>query len=369
MRRSSLFAVTGLPCLLLLAQCTDETPLPTSQIPRRTDSRAVPVGGPLATGNVTPTMSGVVVDALDGSPLEGIEVEVVGFDTMVTEADGSFSVPLSGSGSRTAFATFRGSSILERRTHLQSGAPTRAVVDVLPSDGNFDLNFFDHVFRDLGQGPTYRWTYEPTFEIWTKTAECRDGEFGECTDMFVTEDDAPGQFVSLAREIIISDTRKFTGGFVLGSQIETVTPTPGTVVPWRDYHQGGQIAVIFTRGYDASFVWPWAYETGPYYSASLHIGPFHRAIPFVYSHELAHTLGFFHPLGMENVPLRSVMRSYQDRPTRADELHGRILYQRPPGSRTPDTDPTDFVLNAARIQADFAPGRSAPGLSTVKRLR
>ncbi len=94
------------------------------------------------------------------------------------------------------------------------------------------------------------------------------------------------------------------------------------------------------------------------FSATLQMHVKHKAIPFVYSHELAHTLGFGHPIGSDNVPRPSVMRTYQDRPTRADMLHGRILYRRPPGSRSPDVDPEDFTVNAARARDASAPDRS-----------
>jgi hypothetical protein len=62
------------------------------------------------------------------------------------------------------------------------------------------------------------------------------------------------------------------------------------------------------------------------------------------SHEIAHALGYYHPCGGINVPLPSTMR-IASRPTDADRLHGRILYRRPPQSRSPDSDPDTFVIN------------------------
>jgi hypothetical protein len=41
--------------------------------------------------------------------------------------------------------------------------------------------------------------------------------------------------------------------------------------------------------------------------------------------------------------------------TKQDELHGRILYRRPPGSRTADKDPESFVVNALRSDAESGP--------------
>ena len=61
---------------------------------------------------------------------------------------------------------------------------------------------------------------------------------------------------------------------------------------------------------------------------------------FPFTHEFAHALGFDHgENGYAGVPLPSVMGRIVDYPTTADILHGRILYRRPAGSRSPDRDP------------------------------
>ncbi len=51
------------------------------------------------------------------------------------------------------------------------------------------------------------------------------------------------------------------------------------------------------------------------------------------------------------MPLPSIMQTYRQL-TRHDILHGRILYTRPPGSRSPDKDPEDFDVNALRVQGE-----------------
>jgi hypothetical protein len=81
---------------------------------------------------------------------------------------------------------------------------------------------------------------------------------------------------------------------------------------------------------------------------------YHKDDRQVFSHELAHALGFTHPAGSENVPLRSIMRNAED-VTSHDILHGRILYRRPPGIRTADKDPEGFWINALRAEAEAGP--------------
>ena len=115
----------------------------------------------------------------------------------------------------------------------------------------------------------------------------------------------------------------------------------------RDYFIPGKTTIVFIKKHDASFAWLWPYESGALYSVTIQILNKHRADAAVYSHELAHAMGFSHPAGYENVPLLSIMRT-AERVTRQDELHGSILYRRPPGSRTADRDPDDFIVNALR---------------------
>jgi hypothetical protein len=46
---------------------------------------------------------------------------------------------------------------------------------------------------------------------------------------------------------------------------------------------------------------------------------------------------------------------YSETPSPHDMLHGRILYRRPPGSRTADKDPETFVVNALRGESETGP--------------
>jgi hypothetical protein len=85
------------------------------------------------------------------------------------------------------------------------------------------------------------------------------------------------------------------------------------------------------------------------YSALILINRKHTHLRGVYSHELAHSLGYNHPLGASAVPLPSIMRhGHGEGPELDDQLHGAILYRRAPGSRSPDSDPQEFVINAVR---------------------
>jgi hypothetical protein len=298
-----------------------------------------------------PTLSGIVTDGVRGHPVGGVTVEIPGIASTVTNGDGAFTLEAAGIGSVPLVV--RGDSFHARETRIQL-APRPAEIDLLPTDGDFDLDFFDHVFRRLGEHHTERWTQEPRFEIWTSVYERVEGEF--YGDFVATEELAPERFIAIARDVIAADAPKYTGGFVLGSDVVVLPPhPPGTRLTYDDYFKAFTISVLVFKKEDFSAGPSWAYESGRIYSASIWmLKREHKDDRQVFSHELAHTLGFHHPAGSENVPRPSIMRNADD-VTAHDVLHGRILYRRPPGSRTADKDPESFVINALRADAETGP--------------
>jgi hypothetical protein len=296
-------------------------------------------------------VSGIVKNALDGQPVGGIIVEIPGVASVTTGGDGAFT--LDGAGGAPLPLVLRGDGYHTRETHMLSST-VRAEIDVLPMNDKFDLDFFDHVFRDLGEGHTLRWTQEPRFEIWTGVYEHVEGEF--YGDLLVSDELAPERFPQLARDVIAADTTKYTGGVLLGNDVVVLPPHPmGTRLGYTEYFKPFTITVLLLRGGDASLGPSWPYESGRIYAASIWMQKrYHKDEHQVFSHELAHTLGFFHPAGSENVPLPSIMRAAEN-VTSHDMLHGSILYRRPPGSRTADKDPETFVVNALRDGAEAGP--------------
>jgi hypothetical protein len=306
-------------------------------------------------------VSGVVTDAIHGQPVPGITVEIPGAASTVTDAAGAFA--LTAAGVRSLPLVVRGDGFHTRETHVAS-SPLPAQIDVLPIGDDFDLDFFDHVFRFLGESHTERWTVEPRFEIWTGVYERVEGEF--YGDFLASEEVAPDRFAQIARDVIAADAPKYTGGFLAGSNVVEIAPhPPGTRIGYSEYFKAFTITVILVRGGDASYGPSWAYDSGRIYAASVWMQKrFHKDDRQVFSHELAHTLGFHHPTGSQNVPLPSIMRSADD-VTSHDVLHGRILYQRPPGSRTADVDPESFLVNALQTE----PEASRPDPSRIRLVR
>jgi hypothetical protein len=296
-------------------------------------------------------VSGIVKNALDGQPVGGITVEIPGVASVTTGGDGAFT--LDGTAGAPLPLVLRGDGFHMRETHMVSST-VRAEIDILPIGRDFDLDFFDHVFRNLGEGHTLRWTEEPRFEIWTGVYERVEGEF--YGDFVATGEVGPDQYVQIALDVIAWDAPKYTGGVIQGTDILVLPPhAAGTRLTYHEYFKAFTISVLLLAESGTSYGPSWSYESGRLYSASIWFERrFKRDERQVFSHELAHTLGFFHPAQHENVPLPSIMRDAVAL-TKQDELHGRILYRRPPGSRTADKDPESFVVNALRSDAESGP--------------
>jgi hypothetical protein len=231
-------------------------------------------------------------------------------------------------------------------------------VDIIPDGDQFDLDFFDHVFRNLGESGTRPWITEPEFEIWTKVFDCLETEQGFCKKMVALEQDATLQFVNLTRDVVSTDSSKLTGGAIHGSNITTLSHPAGSILSGSDTFSDSDlvasnkvtIVMVQLPSDVGSWAQYWHYSDAETVAGHIQISKRHHKLERgVISHELAHVLGYGHPSGGYHVSLPSIMRyGHGDGPTRNDILHGRILYQRPPGSRTPDKDPDGYFLNALR---------------------
>jgi hypothetical protein len=341
----------------LLAACGDgggpTTPTPAA---RETGGALGVASGPAALGDTA--LTGIVRDSLTRLPVAGARVEAGELAEVVADRNGSFSIPLRETGVISLVA--RSDGYFPHETHASTGSPARIEIELIPQNGHFDLDFYDHVFRNLGQRGTNTWATQPGFEVLMRVFDCVDHSSTDACDVFeATNETAPGKFVSLAREVVAADVSRLTGGALLGSDVRLVDVTPGTRITRTEAWVQDDIRFLIARLPEgSSWATRWLYRgTSNYYSGLIVINKVsHKADRGAFSHELAHTLGFDHPLGGDQVPLPSIIR-WDDRqePTPADILHGAILYRRPAGSRTPDRDPDDFVLNGLR-QLPAGPG-------------
>jgi hypothetical protein len=272
-------------------------------------------------------------------------IEVPGLAAVRTQADGTFSLSLRTSDDLPIIVEADG--YWQRQTYLSTLSSSRFDANIIPSKGRFDLEFFDHVFRDLGRSGTRRWTREPEMELWTRVFHCRSlNDRGFCRELVATDLEIPWHVEKIALEVLSTDTSQFTGGVLDGSHVTTVLHEPGMVISPHDMMQAGKITLAVVRlPSRLSWTW-WQDEAGNMVSSHIQVNQHHQLARGVFSHELAHALGYDHPQGGDGVPADSIMRDgYFTQPTPTDILHGRVLYDRPPGSRTPDKDPASHSIN------------------------
>ena len=299
------------------------------------------------------TLSGRTSDAVDGSAVGGVQVrDAAGAETTSAE-DGAFWLPLPPA--NTVLTLSRG-GYWTRQVNLQADSDKPAGTDLLPVGKGFDLNFFDYIFRQQ-YGGTVRWVQQPAIEVWTQEFACEVQNHGMplCTRIRATGVPAPASFIDNVKAVIASDLAEYTGG-VIQAPLTVRTHAPGTILHGSTLVEEGVISFAYVN---SGLHWPEGsgatYGTravagatggGVLVKGHIQIHDADKRDRSVVSHELAHTLGFFHPKGYDAVPLPSCMKSrIWDRPTDADKMHGRILYRRPAGNRSPDTDPSGVFAN------------------------
>lgn len=299
----------------------------------------------------TVTVSGRILDAIDAQPIAGARVAVR--DSSVSSAasvDGSFvlSVP----DSTTTRIEITAPGYWRRTTRIDPAGANRVEIDLLPDGKGFSLPFFNYVFRGTCQGQpstggTARWLTQPTFEVWLSEFACENLVGLVCTDTRSTGRPVPAAFLSAVTTVLAEDISQLTGGFVSGTPVRYREFGTGTRINYpRDALSDGVITIAYIEDSGLSLG---ANNPQGVLGISSGFVQVHglAEITGLTSHEIAHALGYYHPCGGEQVPLPSIMQR-AGRPTDADRLHGRILYRRPPGSLSPDSDSDTVTINSAK---------------------
>ena len=335
--------------LLLAVACGDSAGPTSPELPPSASSGATSSIG-RSNLSTSVTLRGRITNAVTGSPVRNARIQVTGGPATRTNSDGSFTLDMGGDTRQALPVVIEADGYWKRQTRFSATSVQEIHATLFPNGDGFDLGFFDYVFRDAGEDGTEPWTREPRFEIWTQVFDCVElAHSGVCDELEATSQKAPNQFVNLAQKVIERDSSQYTGENVLGVAITTVEHQPGTRIPSDVQSQIGRITFALVQfPHNTSWARTWSFVMGGDTSrAHVQINKKHKTFRGVYSHELAHTLGYSHPFGSESVPLASIMRSGTN-PHENDILHGRLLYGRPPDNRTPDKDPKGFFVNALR---------------------
>lgn len=307
----------------VLAACTDRPGQEIDDTP--TAPRITQEGG---------TVSGTVTGLLTGRPAKNAKVTVQGVGTVRADFAGAFSIRVDRSGDFRL--TVEAEDFLTRETAVRVTGSVNVVVTLIEADGRLTLEFLDQFARGLGPvvdgtrprtpGRISRWLEPPRILLYLGV----DGD---------PDTAVPAHRVARIRELIESVWFGLTGGaFGAAPAIQEVDASPPA-----DRSQIPVGSLGFFQTADGS---RGAGHSGridnPFAFANAHAFTGLEAAGGVVVRVLGQALGAtFVEDGMPSV-MNAEGRSTL---TADDEQAATVLFNRPPGNGSPDTDPEGFLLN------------------------
>jgi Matrixin len=279
------------------------------------------------------------VEGISEGAVAGATLEVAGLGTFTTGSNGSFRIEAADPESIRA-VTITSSAIVERTTHVRIPGPD-AQLTVIP--GSFDLRAFDQMFRPGGR--LQRWVERPRLSIQRAVLQFTDVTAQQyvATDQTMSDDE-----VALLSEDLAWGIPRLTDGQLAFESEQQETASSGASLTVARL---GEIVVArFTGLRQATGFWGygrWASDgTGRIQGGIVMLdsefdssgSEFRRSLRV---HELGHALGYNHVTLRESV-MNATARS---EPNEFDLNGARLAFLRPPGNRTPDTDPDAFTSN------------------------
>ena len=301
------------------------------------------------TSNLT---TGRAVDAVTQSGIGGIRVEGDGVSGTSCDSSGLFLVTAATESTEPRLLVFTAPDRVERRTN---GRVPGADLLVSMIAGGFDLRAFDEMFR---APQLHRWTAAPPLLIEARSLQFTDVNMMDAVALADVMPDA--EATSVVSDLTWALPQLTGGAFnnfaavnrqesaegarvnLLNDDVITVARVVGLTAAtgfwgygrWRFQSDGRVVAgiVMLDRDFDRSG------------------SPFTRSLR---AHELGHALGYQH------VTVRPSVMNSQARiePNDFDRDSARIAFQRPPGNRTPDVDPSSASINRRLTATWSAPIR------------
>ena len=285
------------------------------------------------------TTAGRVTNALTDAGAGSIAITGAAIVPTVSDLNGNFNLGIT-AGTGSAQIAFNGAGYVARETSVRVPGPV-ASLSLVPA--SFDLAAFDEMFR---VSQLRRWTEPPPLTIQTRTLQFTAVNGADFTALDDQMTDA--EYAKLVDDLQWALPQLTGGRFAAFATTTRETAAPGARVHILN---SGVITVARYVGLTQGTTF-WGYsrwffrDEGSITSGeSMLDRDFERSgSPFLRSlraHELGHALGYNHVTSRASV-MNAAARL---EPNDFDRDASRIAFQRPPGNRSPDTDPDAFSAN------------------------
>ena len=290
-------------------------------------------------GSDSGVVQGQTVSAITDSAISGVSIRVGSGAAVTSDAQGFFDVDAGRAG--TYQTTIRGGGVVERETSVAAPSGDRTRVSLIPA--SFDLAAFDEMFRTTN-ARLQRWTTRPNLVVLAAVMSYRSGsgneyqaEAEQLTDQEVTD--------MIAH--MTEGLGMLTGGtYTSFASVEVERPAAGTrvnalrldsVVVGR---YNGIVSMVNTIGYGQWADQPNGAVNGGAMFLDRDFDRNDNRRRLLRIHELGHALGYQHVRSRTSIMNPAI----GPEPTDFDRAGAIIAFQRAPGNRTPDVDPSNAVL-------------------------
>ena len=283
-------------------------------------------------------LQGQAVSALDGSAEAGVQVQVGPAYAVTTDGNGFFQADVGGPGTYPARVT--GGAIVERRTSVNGPSGDRIRLSLIPA--TFDLAAFDQLARS-NNARLQRWTTQPALVVVATTMT-----FGSTgTNFAATAEQMTDPEVDQLVAHMTEGLTLLTGGtYTRYVTVDVERPQAGERV---EAARGGKIVVgrytgvsagpfgstFETIGYGIWQEQPDGRITGGSIFLDRNFDHDDARRRLLRIHELGHALGYLHVTTRPSIMNPSI----GPEPSDFDRVAPGIIFQRPPGNSSPDTDP------------------------------
>ena len=280
-------------------------------------------------------LQGQTVSAVDGSAAPDLSVQIGARRPVTSDGNGNFEVEVGDAASYRT--TVRGGSIVERQTTVFGPTTDRARLSLIPA--GFDLVAFDEMFRTTSQRLT-RWTSKPALVVLASVMQYQNGagtEY-EATSEQLSDEETQQMVAHLTEGLALLTGNTFTSFASVtverpGAGERVRVARDGQVVVGR---YNGIVTFVNTIGYGQ-----WSeLSNGTVTGGSMFLDrDFDRADGrrrLLRIHELGHALGYLHVMTRTSIMNPTI----GPEPTDFDRLAAKIAFQRQPGNRPPDIDPS-----------------------------